>query len=153
MTGWRIGYLAAPREIAEAVSRLQSHSTSNPCSISQYAALAALRSERDSLEPMRAEFEKRRNYICARLDDIKAVSYVKPQGSFYVFVDISESGLDSVEFAQQLLEQEAVATVPGAAFGRDSHLRLSFACGINDLKKGVDRLKKFLSAKTPKVKR
>ena len=145
MTGWRIGYLGAPVEIAEAIERLQDHSTSNPCSISQKAAVAAFELDKKVIEDMRAEFEKRRDYVAQRLDAIKKLSYVKPEGAFYFFVDISKTGMDSNIFAARLLDEQNVAVIPGESFGRNDCIRISFATGTKQIAKGLDRIEKFVS--------
>jgi aspartate aminotransferase len=144
MTGWRIGYLAAPQKIADAVSNLQDHSTSNPASISQKAACAALEMPEAFSAQMCAEFEKRRAYITGRLDAMKKISYVKPQGAFYIFCGISKTGMRSMEFGQRMLDEQLVALIPGIAFGADEHVRISFATGMEQIKKGMDRLEQFL---------
>jgi aspartate aminotransferase len=144
MTGWRIGYLGAPAEIAEAVSRLQSHSTSNPTSISQAAALTALQGDRSCINEMKTAFKKRRDYAIERLEEIKGLGYCKPQGAFYIFVDISKLKISSGEFATRLLDEEKVAVVPGASFGHDDFIRLSFTTSLENLEKGIDRIEKFV---------
>ncbi len=140
MTGWRIGYLAAPQDIAEAVSRLQDHSTSNPNSIAQKAAAAALNAPDEFSSMMREEFQKRRNFVIARLNAIKKLGYVKPQGAFYVFCDISRTKLDSLTFAGRLLDEAMVAVIPGEGFGRGDYVRISFATGMEELARAMDRL-------------
>jgi aspartate aminotransferase len=141
MTGWRIGYLAAPnRELAAAVGRLQDHSTSNPVSFAQKASLEALNGDQSCVTKMAAEFEKRRNYMVERINSMKGVSCVKPTGAFYVFCDISKTGLNSFEFSKRLLEEAKVAVIPGEPFGWDTHIRLSFATGMEEVKKGLDRI-------------
>ncbi|MFC1577099.1 pyridoxal phosphate-dependent aminotransferase [Candidatus Omnitrophota bacterium] len=146
MTGWRIGYAAGPAPIIKGISNLQSHSTSNPCSISQMAALSALTDDASGpfVEKMRAEFQERRNYLCSRLDSIKGLSCAKPEGAFYVFADISQLRLDSITLANLLLEESLVAVVPGAAFGDDKYVRLSFATSMDNIKKGMDRLEAWV---------
>jgi aspartate aminotransferase len=140
MTGWRIGYVAGPGGIIEAINKIQSHSTSNPASISQKAAIEAIGGDQTSVGTMRAEFESRRNYIIERLQNIKGFAPFKPQGAFYVFCDISKTGLDSVELSDKLLDEVKVAVIPGKPFGSDRHLRFSFAVGIEEIKKGMDRI-------------
>jgi len=144
MTGWRIGYLGAPPDVSKAISIIQSHSTSNPTSISQKAALAALKMEGAEVERMRSEFEKRRNIIMEELDGISSVSYVKPLGAFYVYCDISALGLKAQEFAKKLLEEALVAIIPGEAFGSDRHVRLSFATSAEKIKEGMSRIKSWV---------
>lgn len=149
MTGWRIGYAAGPEEVISAMSRIQSHSTSNPTSISQAAALEALRGPQEEVERMRAEFERRRELICGKLDEIEGIRYFKPKGAFYVFVDVSafyeKLGVrGSVEFADHLLEKAKVALVPGVAFGDDRCVRLSFATSDEAIVEGLERIKAAL---------
>ena len=143
MTGWRLGYLAAPDEVAKAVDSIQSHSTSNPCSFGQRGALAALKGDQQSLADMRDEFDMRRNYMIDRLSKIPNITAVKPQGAFYVLVNISQLGLTSQNFADRLLSKSNVAVVPGAAFGDDRTIRFSYATSIDIIKKGLDRFQDF----------
>ena len=147
MTGWRIGYLAGPVEIVEAAGRLQDHSTSNPTSISQKAALAAFTGDDASLKQMVAEFWRRRDFVVERLKKILKISFVKPDGAFYCFIDISASGLCSNDFAEKFLREEQVALIPGEGFGWDSHVRLSFATGMESLKEGLDRMDRFIQSR------
>lgn len=145
MTGWRIGYLAGPQEIAKAVGRLQDHSTSNPSSISQKAALVALTDRRSNIhtERMVKEFRKRRDYMVGRLSGIKGFSPFIPEGAFYIFCNIEKTGLSSVELAKVLLEEKLVAVIPGLGFGFDNYIRLSFATSMKDIKKGLDRIEEW----------
>jgi len=143
MTGWRLGYLAAPEAVAKAVDSIQSHTTSNPSSFSQYGALAALRGDQQPLADMRDEFDIRRNYMFERVSKISNVTAVKPQGAFYVLVNISQLGLTSQNFADRLLSKASVAVVPGAAFGDDRTVRLSYATSMDVIKKGLDRFQDF----------
>lgn len=143
MTGWRIGYIGAPKEIADAVGKLQSHSTSNPTSISQKAALAAIKGDQPCVSEMVKAFQERRDFIAERLDSIKGIKYFKPQGAFYVFCGISSFKLDSNSFAKRLLEEEKVAVVPGESFGHDDFIRISFATSLENIRKGLDRIEKF----------
>ena len=153
MTGWRIGYAAGPEEVISAMSRIQSHSTSNPTSISQAAALAALGGDQDEVERMRKVFEKRRDLICSKLDEIEGISYVRPQGAFYVFPNVSfyfgkrlngKIINGSLDFADAMLESANVALVPGMAFGDDGCVRLSFATSEETIEEGLDRIKRAL---------
>ena len=144
MTGWRIGYLAGPKEVIEAVSRLQDHSTSNPTSISQKAALAALTGDPSSVRTMVKEFAKRRDLLVEGLGKIPKVSFVKPQGAFYCFIDISATGLSSDIFAQRLLEGDQVAVIPGSGFGWDSHIRVSFATSSENIQEGLNKMERFI---------
>jgi len=144
MTGWRIGYLGAPSDVAAAISNLQDHSTSNPNSIAQKAAEAALHAPDDFSHKLCQEFAKRRDYLSSRLKGIKELDFCLPQGAFYMFCDISKTGLDSMTFAKRLLDEEFVSLIPGSAFGMDSHVRISFATGIKELEKGMDRIQKWV---------
>jgi len=145
MTGWRIGYIGANNEeIITAINKLQSHSTSNPCSISQKAALEALTGGSGFLENMVMEFGSRRDYMIARINEMKALGFVKPSGAFYLFCDISKLGMDSTTFSQRLLEEAHVASIPGVAFGWDTHARFSFATSMDNIKEGAERLKQWL---------
>jgi aspartate aminotransferase len=143
MTGWRLGYLAAPEAVAKAVDSIQSHTTANPSSFSQRGALAALKGDQQALVDMREEFDMRRNYMFDRISKIPNVTAIKPQGAFYVLVNISQLGLTSQNFADRLLSKANVAVVPGAAFGDDRTIRLSYATSIDVIKKGLDRLQDF----------
>lgn len=144
MTGWRIGYLGAPKDIVEAISRLQDHSTSNPVSISQKAAVAALNAPDDFSRKVRQEFEKRRDYCISRLKNMKKISCVLPKGAFYIFCDISKTSLDSSLFADRLLEEASLCLIPGAGFGLDKYIRISFATGMEQIEKGMNRLEEWL---------
>jgi len=143
MTGWRLGYLAAPEDLAKAVDSIQSHSTSNPCSFAQKGAIAALKGDQQPVVDMREEFNLRREYMFDRLSKMDKVSALKPQGAFYFLVNISELGLTSQNFADRLLSKANVAVVPGAAFGDDRTIRLSYATSIDIIKNGLDRLEDF----------
>src|SRR6195256_2298385 len=143
MTGWRLGYMAAPEAVAKAVDNIQSHSTSNPCSFAQKGALAALKGDQQTLADMRDEFSMRRDYMFDRITKIPNITAVKPQGAFYILVNISQLGLSSQNFADRLLSKANVAVVPGAAFGDDRTVRLSYATSIDVIKKGLDRFQDF----------
>jgi aspartate aminotransferase len=143
MTGWRLGYLAAPEAVAKAVDNIQSHSTSHPCSFAQKGALAALKGDQQALADMRDEFAMRRDYMFDRITKIPNITAVKPQGAFYILVNISQLGLSSQNFADRLLSKANVAVVPGAAFGDDRTVRLSYATSIDIIKKGLDRFQDF----------
>ncbi|MDD5108933.1 MAG: pyridoxal phosphate-dependent aminotransferase [Candidatus Omnitrophica bacterium] len=144
MTGWRIGYLGAPSDIANAISNLQDHTTSNPNSIAQKAAVAAMSAPEDFTHKLCLEFAKRRDYLAARLREVKRLSFSMPFGAFYMFCDISKTGLDSLTFAKRLLEEEYVSVIPGCSFGMDDHIRISFATSIEELQKGMDRIEGWL---------
>jgi aspartate aminotransferase len=143
MTGWRLGYLAAPDAVTRAVDSIQSHTSSNPSSFSQHGALAALKGDQQPLADMREEFDMRRNYMFDRLSKISNVTAVKPQGAFYILVNISQLGLTSQNFADRLLSKANVAVVPGAAFGDDRTIRFSYATSLDVIKKGLDRFQDF----------
>jgi aspartate aminotransferase len=144
MTGWRIGYLAAAPYIVEAVSKLQDHSTSNPTSISQKAAAAALSAPDYFSKQICQEFQKRRDYVVSRLKKIKKIDFCLPEGAFYLFCDISKIGIDSDSFAARLLDEAHVSLIPGKGFGMDNYVRISFATNLEQLEKGMDRLEDWL---------
>ena len=155
MTGWRLGYAAGPLEAIKAMGRLQSHMTSNPVTFGQYAAIAAFGEPADkAIEDMRVQFERRGKYMAERLNAIEGVQCTESTGAFYCFPDVSAhygrniNGADingSMDFAKALLEQANVALVPGLPFGCDNNVRLSFACSLEQITKGLDRLEKWLS--------
>ncbi|MEH2050299.1 pyridoxal phosphate-dependent aminotransferase [Nostoc sp.] len=147
MTGWRLGYLAGPVEIIKAASTIQGHSTSNVCTFAQYGAIAALQSSQDCVEEMRQAFAKRRQVMLDRLNAIPGLSTAKPDGAFYLFPDISKTGLKSLEFCDALLEEHQVAVIPGIAFGADDNIRLSYATDLATIEKGIDRLEKFVKSR------
>jgi aspartate aminotransferase len=143
MTGWRLGYLGAPEEIAKVIDSLQSHSTSGPNSFAQKGAVAALKGSQQCVTDMRDEFNVRREYMYERLAAIPNVSTVKPLGAFYMLADISKFGLSSTNFADRLLSKAEVAVVPGVAFGDDKTVRLSYATDLETIKTGLDRIEQF----------
>jgi aspartate aminotransferase len=143
MTGWRLGFLAAPMPIAKAINAMQSHSTSNPTSFAQKGGVAALNGPQDHLETWLAEFGKRRSYAHQRLNSIPGLTCVNAKGAFYLFPNISGTGLKSIDFCDKLLDQEKVAAVPGIAFGADDYIRLSYATSMANIEKGLDRLENF----------
>jgi len=144
MTGWRIGYAIASEEIIDKATKLQAHSTSCACSISQFAALTALQEGSQFVKKMVEEFAKRRKLVINLLSDIEGISFPKPQGAFYIFFDVSKfynkEIKNSVEMAEYLLEKYKVAVVPGAAFGDDKHLRLSYTQCEDKIREGINRL-------------
>src|SRR3990167_4620904 len=140
MTGWRLGFAACPIDIAKACSSLQSHSTSNPTSFAQVGYLEALKNGNADVQKMRESFEKRRNLIYSLVGDIPKLRAFKPQATFYLFVDIRQTGLRSLEFAERILEEAQVALVPGIAFGDDHAIRLSFAISEEAIRKGIQRI-------------
>jgi aspartate aminotransferase len=144
MTGWRIGLTAAPEPIARAIDAIQSHSTSNATSFAQKGAVAALNGPQDHLPVWRAEFARRRAFAWKRLNSIPGLSCVNAKGAFYLFPNISRTGLNSVDFCAQLLDQQKVAAVPGTAFGADDYIRLSYATSMENIEKGLDRMEKFV---------
>ncbi|MGI8604971.1 MAG: pyridoxal phosphate-dependent aminotransferase [Verrucomicrobiales bacterium] len=143
MTGWRIGYTAAPKGLADSMNNIQSHTTSAPATFAQYGALAALNGDQQVVSDMRDEFDLRRNYMLQRLQSISNVSTVEPLGAFYFLVNIENMGLKSLNFSEKLLSRQQVAVVPGIAFGADNTVRLSYACGMDIIKKGLDRFEQF----------
>ncbi|MEW6534257.1 MAG: pyridoxal phosphate-dependent aminotransferase [Candidatus Auribacterota bacterium] len=145
MTGWRIGYLAADKEIIKGIDNVQGHSTSNPTSFAQPATEAALRGGLEFVHMMKKEFKARRDYMVQKLNSIKGISCLMPEGAFYAFPDISALGKGSMEFCDALLEKAHVAAVPGIAFGHNSNIRLSYACSMESIKKGLDRLEDFVN--------
>jgi aspartate aminotransferase len=144
MTGWRIGYLAGPVELIKAMSTIQGHSTSNVCTFAQFGAIAALESSQDCVEQMRLAFAERRQVMLDRLNAIDGLSCAKPDGAFYLFINIGKTGLTSLKFCDALLESHQVAAIPGIAFGADDHIRLSYATDMTSIEKGMDRLDKFM---------
>ena len=144
MTGWRVGYSAAPLEIIRAMTKLQSHSTSNVCTFAQYGAIAALESSQECVREMLEAFTRRRSYMYRAINDIPQLSCPKPYGAFYLFVDISQTGKSSLEFCQELLEQKQVAAIPGVAFGADRCIRFSYATSMTTIEAGIKRLAEFV---------
>ena len=153
MTGWRIGYTAGPEDAIKSMSKIQSHSTSNPTSIAQRAALAAITGSQEPVVEMVKAFQKRRDLICQRLDVIDGVEYVRPQGAFYIFPDFSShygrtinghSINSSQELATYFLDKAKVGAVPGDGFGADNHMRFSFATSEIEINRGLDRIQKAL---------
>ncbi len=146
MTGWRVGYLAGDETIIQAMASIQSHSSSNVCTFAQYGAIAALEDSRSqqAIAQMQTAFSQRRKLILEALNTVPQLSSTIPYGAFYLFVDISQTGKTSLEFANDLLEQQQVATVPGIAFGDDSCIRLSYATDMTTLQKGLERITKFV---------
>ena len=144
MTGWRIGYAAGPEELISSMTKLQDHMTSNPSSISQMAAVEAINGSQEDVKIMVEEFRKRREFLVENLNKLPLIKCSPPKGAFYVFLDISNTGIGSAEFANRLLDECLVAVIPGNAFGMDNYIRLSFAAAREELEKGVERLEKFL---------
>ena len=149
MTGWRIGFALAPASIITAMMKLQSHSTSNPTSIAQKAAVQAMNGPQDSIPVMLADYRRRRDFVIDRLRQIDGVSIATPKGAFYAYPNISvayKSGRvkNSLDFAEQLLSKSHVAVVPGEAFGTSDHIRISYATSMHELERGLDRLHRFI---------
>ena len=149
MTGWRIGFTLAPAEVCSAIIKLQSHSTSNPTSIAQKAAIAALLGDQSAVEDMLAEYRRRRQYVIQRLRAMPGVRCPEPRGAFYAYPNISAAlGRDGIhtpmQFAEKLLEKAHVAVVPGEAFGTEHHVRISYATSMENLEKGLGRIEQFL---------
>jgi aspartate aminotransferase len=149
MTGWRIGFGLVPQALVGAMTKLQSHSTSNPTSISQKAAVEALRGPQDSVAAMLAEYQKRRDFVVARLRAIPGVTCADPRGAFYAYPNISvvfgkNSIRNTLEFSERLLSEAGVAVVPGEAFGTADHVRISYATSMGELERGLDRMHRFI---------
>ena len=149
MTGWRIGFGLGPAAVMASINKLQSHSTSNPTSIAQKAAVEAVRGPQESVGIMLAEYARRRDFVIERLRQIPGVKITVPKGAFYAYPDIScalqkERMRTPMQFAEQLLTKAHVAVVPGEAFGTDRHIRISYAASMEDLKRGLDRIHKFI---------
>ena len=151
MTGWRIGFVLGPAAVANGITKLQSHSTSNPTSIAQKAAVEALRGPQESVAIMLAEYKKRRDYVISRLRAMSGVKTQVPQGAFYAYPNVSAAytgGIaNSLQFSEKLLAEQFVAVVPGEAFGTNEHVRISYATSMKELEKGLDRLAKFVAAR------
>ncbi len=155
MTGWRLGYTAGPIDVIKAMGRLQDHSTSNPVTFVQEAAITALKDPNNEVEKMRIEFEKRAQFMVERLNAIKGVKCTQPTGAFYCFPDVSahygknKGGIElkgSMDFAKALLDQANVAVVPGLPFGCDKNIRLSFATSMANITEGINRLETWLKS-------
>ena len=154
MTGWRIGYCAGPKEIIQAMSNLQDHSTSNPTSIAQAASVEALTGSQEDLEKMVSEFKKRRDFMVDRINAITGIHTIKPQGAFYCWINIVNllskgiSGrkiANSMDLTDALLQSAHVAVVPGGVFGDDSYIRLSYATSMENIVEGLNRIEKFIA--------
>lgn len=154
MTGWRIGYSASSEEIAKLMSNIQSHTTSNPNSIAQYASVEALKGDDAQMIEMVSEFKARRDYMVNKINSIEGVSCINPEGAFYVMMNISRifgkkiDGIeitDSMSFSEQLLDKAKVAVIPGIGFGVDNYVRFSYATSMDNIRKGLDRVEKFIS--------
>ena len=146
MTGWRIGYIAGPLELIQAMTKIQGHSTSNVCTFAQYGAIAALESSQDCVAQMVEAFAQRRRLMLEGVQAISGLSCPTPEGAFYLFVDISKTGMSSLEFCNALLDSQQVAAIPGVAFGADQCIRLSYATDNISIEKGMKRLDQFVSS-------
>jgi len=151
MTGWRIGYAAGNVEIMEYIKKFQDHSTSNPASISQAAALEALKATPESIDQMCQIFKKRRDLMLQCLDRIDELSYIRPEGAFYVFCDFSKVG-DATVIAKQMLDEIKVAGIPGDGFGAPNYIRFSFATSEARIEEGISRVGKWIANHSPKLK-
>ncbi|MBM6817908.1 MULTISPECIES: pyridoxal phosphate-dependent aminotransferase [Clostridium] len=154
MTGWRLGYCGAAEKIVKLMTNIQSHMTSNVCSITQYAAVEALNGPQDKVKEMIVEFERRRNYMAKTLEEMNNLSIIKPQGAFYIMINIDkclgkeingERINNSMDFSAKLLEHEKVAVIPGKAFGLDNYVRVSYATSMESIEKGLERINKFVN--------
>ncbi|MBI2650848.1 pyridoxal phosphate-dependent aminotransferase [Candidatus Woesearchaeota archaeon] len=147
MTGWRIGYCGANKELIKAMENFQGHSTGNASNIAQMAALEALSGPQDSVKKMVSAFDERRRFMHKRLNEINNISCIEPEGAFYAFADIAKTGMKSMEFSSKLLDEALVAVVPGKAFGSDNHIRLSYAASMQEIENGMDRIEKWVKRK------
>ena len=146
MTGWRLGYLNAPLWLAKRISALQSHATSNATTFVQYAAVVALQGQADKdVDNMVKTFARRRELLCKLLKDIPQISFIKPQGAFYVMCNIAQTGKSAKDFAQELLEQKLLTVIPCESFGAPEYIRLSYACSEEQITESIKRLKDFCS--------
>lgn len=143
MTGWRLGYTAAPAEIAKAIKLIQDHTASNATTFCQHGAIEALTGDQSFISDLREEYDFRRQYVYDRLSKMPKVKVVEPKGAFYFFLDMSELGMDSRSLCEKLLERYKVAAVPGIAFGNDQAIRISYCTSLDVLKEGLDRLEDF----------
>jgi aspartate aminotransferase len=149
MTGWRIGYCGGPKDIITAMATIQGQSTSNPSSIAQKAAVAALNGDQNCVTRMNQAFKERRDLVVRALNSLPGVSCLPGAGTFYAFADVSRAMAslgcrDDVEFTELLLNEAGVAVVPGSGFGAPGHMRLSFACSLPTLEKALDRMARVL---------
>ena len=152
MTGWRLGYALAPAALVSAINKLQSHSTSNPTSIAQKAAIEALTGPQDSIKRMLAEYRKRRDYVIPTLRSMPGVRCEEPGGAFYAYPNIGaflgKNGIETpLDFSTALLEQAHVAVVPSEAFGTAAHVRISYAASMSEIERGLERIRRFLADK------
>ncbi|ELR96957.1 pyridoxal phosphate-dependent aminotransferase [Gloeocapsa sp. PCC 73106] len=146
MTGWRVGYAAGPIELIKGMTILQGHSTSNVCTFAQHGAIAALEGPQDCLQVMFDAFTARRVAMLEAVQAIPGLTCSKPDGAFYLFIDISKTGMNSLDFCNALLEEKQVAIIPGIAFGTDECIRLSYATDMTSIEKGMERLSQFVAS-------
>ncbi|MFH0819384.1 MAG: pyridoxal phosphate-dependent aminotransferase [Patescibacteria group bacterium] len=144
LAGWRVGWMAADKEIISAMVNLQSQCSGNVCNLAQIATIRALNLDKKKFNPWLDEYKERKDYLVEELNKIKNISFIEPQGAFYFFINISKIEKNSVKFCEQLLKQEKLVLVPGKAFGLDGYIRLSFAFPLGDLKLAVKKLNKFI---------
>ncbi len=143
MTGWRMGYSAAPQAIANAIRMIQDHTCSNVTSFAQYGAMEALEGDQTFIADLNEEYDMRRQYVYSRIQQIPKIKTVEPKGAFYFFIDTTELGIGSLELCDKLLERYKVATIPGIAFGNDNAIRISYCTSLDVLKEGLDRIEDF----------
>jgi aspartate aminotransferase len=151
MTGWRLGYSITSEPLAAAMTKIQEHSTSNPCSISQKAAVAALSGSQETVTAMVEEYRRRRDYFARRVDEIGNIPYALPDGAFYFFADFShyirrKGFQDDNQLAMDILEKLGIILVPGSSFGAPGHLRISYATSMQDIRQGLDKLQAYLKS-------
>ena len=144
-TGWRLGYAAGPAHVIKAATDIRSHTTSGATTFAQYGAIAALEGPQDEVEAMRREFERRREVLLAGLQALPGITCTRPGGAFYLFPNITATGLSSLDFSARLLEDYHVAIVPGSAFGADANVRFSYATSMAAIEKGLERLRQFVA--------
>lgn len=153
MTGWRIGYVVGNEKVIKLMSSIQSHTTSNPNSIAQYAAVEALNGDQTSVKVMVDEFKKRRDYIVEKINDTRMLSCKRPDGAFYIMINISKmigkvidsyTINNSIDFSNILLNKEKVAVIPGDGFGVSNYIRISYATSMDNVKEGIRRIIKFV---------
>jgi len=143
MTGWRLGYTAAPKHFADAIDKIQNHTVSNACSFAQYGALAALQGDQAFIEDLRGEYDVRRQFVLSRLKAIPNIRVVEPQGAFYFFIYTGNTGLKSMNLCDKLLSRYKVAAIPGVAFGYDEGIRISYCTTLDVLNEGLSRFEQF----------
>ena len=143
MTGWRLGYSAAPAHIAKYIKLIQDHTASNATTFCQYGAIEALSGDQSFISDLREEYDFRRQYVYSRLTAMPKIKVVEPKGAFYFFIDTTELGLGSLDLCEKLLDRYKVAAVPGIAFGNDNAIRISYCTSLDVLKEGLDRLEDF----------